>query len=202
MPLQYGYLHGTFGLPYGGYCIRPQSLEDVVLQADNEHKQMFCVIGRYSEVAEWLEHNQHMILNQSAMEATFTHELVVELYTQSSALSRAIWGLKGIDVQLIIRIARTWDRKRHDEGSQFHPLLKIIVPSGISMPEIREELDCAEPYKLRDATHNKSLLNTVLSRTASRNTSSSYPKRSSGPLSPPALPAYERREQLPPSYFD
>ncbi|KAJ2609197.1 hypothetical protein H4S08_004147 [Coemansia sp. RSA 1365] len=201
MQLQYGYLRGTFGLPYGGYCIRPQCLEDVVLQADNDHKQMFCVIGRYDEVIEWLDHNQHIVLNHSSMQATFTHELIVELYTHSSTLSRAIWGLKKLNVQLVIRIARTWDRN-NDLGSQFHPLLKIIVPSGISLPEIRSELDCAQSDKLRDATHNKNLLNTVLSRTSSRGTSSTYPKRNSGTLSPSVLPAYERRDQLPPSYFD
>ncbi|KAJ2844946.1 hypothetical protein J3B02_004818, partial [Coemansia erecta] len=64
MGIQYGFLQGTFGLPYGGYCIRPQRLDDIVLNADSAQSQMFCVIGKYSEVMEWLENNDRMVANQ------------------------------------------------------------------------------------------------------------------------------------------
>ncbi|KAJ2305034.1 hypothetical protein IWW55_002141 [Coemansia sp. RSA 2706] len=200
MTLTYGYLRGTFGLPYGGYCIRPQSLPEIVLHASNENQRMFCVVGRYSEVTRWLEGSHVLVLNQSAMEATFTHELVVEVYTEYSALSRMIWGLDRLDVQLVIRIARTWDRQR-EVGSQFHPLLKLIVPSGISLDEIRRQLQTAVAGETVDATHNKELLNNVLSRVSTYDTVGSGCTGHSQ-MSPNSLPPYEYRRRLPPSYYD
>ncbi|KAJ2162827.1 hypothetical protein GGF46_000391 [Coemansia sp. RSA 552] len=174
MALRYGYLRGTFGMPYGGYCMRPTSLDRILLQADNDNQQMFCVVGRYREVADWLCRNDCAAVIQSSMRATFTHELVAEVYTKASALSRMIWGLDAIDVQLVVRIARTWDRRSSAEGAgdQFHPLLKLIATSGISLSEIRDELRKAVPGKMRDTTRDRKLLCAALARVSTRGSAS------------------------------
>ncbi|KAJ2828549.1 hypothetical protein IWW50_001328 [Coemansia erecta] len=201
MTLQYGYLHGTFGLPYGGYCIRPPSLTDIVLQASNEHRWMFCVIGRFHEVSSWLENRPEILVrNQSSMESTFTHELVAEVYTESSALSRMFWGLDNLDVKLIIRIARTWDRRRDSVGCQFHPLLKLIVPSGVALGEIRERLRDAVPGQVLDATRDKVLLNRALAQVSTHESGWSRNAECTR-MSLNTLPPYEYR-RVPPSYYD
>ncbi|KAJ2498291.1 hypothetical protein GGH96_004440 [Coemansia sp. RSA 1972] len=189
MSLQYGYLRGTFGLPYGGYCIRPSHLNAITLQSSNPHQQMFCILGSYHSVTSWLNNNPIAVLNEPSTQPTFTHELVVEVYTQSSYLSRMVWGLNALDVQLVVRIARVWDRGEN-KASQFHPLLKVIVPSGILLSEVCAKLQEAVPGQLLDATRDKELVDRTVARTTSRN---SHRAQSL------CLPPYEHR-QLPPSY--
>ncbi|KAJ2449670.1 hypothetical protein GGF42_004702 [Coemansia sp. RSA 2424] len=212
MSIHYGYLQGTFGLPYGGYCVRPPRLGDITLSADNEHLQMFCVLGRFSEVQEWLEEHHSMVCNECTVRRTFTHDLIVEVYSKASFLERLFKGQDGIDVQLVIRIARTWDRRKEGTDSgQFKPMLKAIVPSGITLPEIRDVLRRAVPGVVLDTTTNKALLNVVLSRVTTRcsasgpNPDDSFEQRRYLSLSPSPgqaglLPAYETLDELPPEY--
>ncbi|KAJ2485589.1 hypothetical protein EV174_001622, partial [Coemansia sp. RSA 2320] len=78
MSMHYGYLQGTFGMPYGGYCVRPPQLRDIELSAQNEHLRMFCIVGTFCEAMEWLEANDLMVSNLCTEQATFTHDLVAE----------------------------------------------------------------------------------------------------------------------------
>ncbi|KAJ2514618.1 hypothetical protein H4217_005663 [Coemansia sp. RSA 1939] len=178
MVLQYGFLQGTFGLPYGGYCVRPQRLSNIMLSADNPGISMFCVLGRYSDVLAWLdEKSNRTVASLCTTQGTFTHDLTVEVYNKSSTLVRLMRGKGAIDVQLVIRIARTWDHDAMDyksnpeDGSacrSFRPMLRVLVPSGVALSDISAELERAEPYTLLDATGDKSLLDTVLTRASTR----------------------------------
>ncbi|KAJ2850723.1 hypothetical protein IWW36_001692 [Coemansia brasiliensis] len=197
----YGYLRGTFGLPYGGYCIRPESVDEIVLQASNEHQRMFCIVGRYSDVQEWMEQHNSTVLNQSAMEATFTHELVVEVFSKSSPWTRMIWGLDSLDVQLVIRIARVWDRQSN-ASSQFHPLLKLVAPSGISLKEVCDQLHGMQPEQTKDITYDKELLNRALARVSTRGSADTYGSGSYARADSSGLPPYEYHRRLPPPYHD
>ncbi|KAJ2137507.1 hypothetical protein IW137_000268 [Coemansia sp. RSA 1287] len=188
MSLQYGYLRGTFGLPYGGYCIRPSHLHAIDLQPSNPHQQMFCILGPYHSVTSWLSHNPIPVLVEPPTQPTFTHELIVEVYTQSSYLSRMVWGLDSIYVQFVIRIGRVWDRGEN-KGSQFHPLLKMVAPSGVLLTEMCAKLKEAVPGQLLDATKDKELVDRAVARTASSDLHRVQT----------CLPPYEHR-QLPPSY--
>ncbi|KAJ2897181.1 hypothetical protein IWW38_001806, partial [Coemansia aciculifera] len=76
MSIHYGYLQGTFGMPYGGYCVRPPQLSDITLNADNEHLRMYCVLGRFGEVKRWLEEHNLMVCNECTVHDTFTHDLI------------------------------------------------------------------------------------------------------------------------------
>ncbi|KAJ1867956.1 hypothetical protein H4R99_003114 [Coemansia sp. RSA 1722] len=215
MGVQYGFLQGTFGLPYGGYCIRPQNLGDIVLNADSPQSQMFCVIGKYSEVMGWLENNDRMVSNQCTSHDTFTHDLTVEMYSKTSSLVRIIRGKRNIDVQLVIRIARTWDRKnvsKSSSSSQFKPMVKGIVPSGVTLAEIKCQFAEAPAGTLVDATVDKALLDVVLTRVSSRSsTIASNQQQQTQPIpgSPSSsfattvalLPVYEHTEELPPDYY-
>ncbi|KAJ2469703.1 hypothetical protein GGI03_000151 [Coemansia sp. RSA 2337] len=198
-------------MPYGGYCVRPPRLGDIMLSAENEHLRMFCVLGRFSQVTEWLEDNNLMVSNQCTVHDTFTHDLIVEVYSRASFLERLFMGQEGIEVQLVIRIARTWDRRK-DENSQFHPMLKAIVPSGITLPEIRDVLRRVEPGVVLDTTNNKDLLNVVLSRITTRcsamgpNPDDLFGREGHLSLTPPSprrrglLPAYDAPAEPPPEY--
>ncbi|KAJ2488800.1 hypothetical protein IWW37_004504 [Coemansia sp. RSA 2050] len=212
MSFHYGYLQGTFGMPYGGYCVKPPRLGDITLSAENEHLRMFCVLGRFSQVAEWLENNSLTVLNQCTVRDTFTHDLIVEVYSRASFLERLLMGQDEIEVQLVIRISRTWDRRK-DENSQFKPMLKALVPSGITLPEIRDVLRRAEPGVVLDTTKNKDLSNAALSRVMTRCSGmTSNPDDHFGRgghrclLSPSPrrggllLPAYEVSAEPPPEY--
>ncbi|KAJ2014802.1 hypothetical protein IWW57_005800 [Coemansia sp. S610] len=212
MSFHYGYLQGTFGLPYGGYCVKPPQLGDITLSAENEHLRMFCVLGRFSQVAEWLEDNNFMVLNQCTDSGTFTHDLVVEVYSRASFLERLLVGQGEIEVQLVIRISRTWDGRK-DENSQFKPMLKALVPSGITLPEIRDVLRRVEPGVVLDTTRDKDLFNAALSRVTTRcsamssNPDEHFDQGGHGCLLSPSpgrgglrLPAYEVSAELPPEY--
>ncbi|KAJ2825621.1 hypothetical protein GGI24_003110 [Coemansia furcata] len=198
MSVHYGYLQGTFGLPYGGYCVRPPRLGDITLSAENEHLRMFCVVGPFSQVNEWLEDNNLMVSNQCTVRDTFTHDLIIEVYSHASFLERLFMGQEGIEVQLVIRIARTWDRRK-DENSQFKPMLKAIVPSGITLPEIRDVLRRAEPGIVLDTTRDKDLLNVVLSRITTR-CSAMEPNPDYLIERGDLLPAYDVSTEPPPEY--
>ncbi|KAJ2397925.1 hypothetical protein GGI05_000381 [Coemansia sp. RSA 2603] len=204
MTIQYGFLQGTFGLPYGGYCVRPRRLGDIVLSADSAYLGMFCVIGKYSEVIEWLVLNDRMVANQCTAQDTYTHDLIIEIYSRASLLTRIVRGRNNIDVQLVIRISRTWDRDfRHAASSQFKPILKVVVPSGVTLSEIREQLESAVPGKLVDATCNKELLDIVLTRVSSRSSTINGRTNSENPRVQPEqtrLPVYEYNNDLPPKY--
>ncbi|KAJ2451021.1 hypothetical protein EV183_003880 [Coemansia sp. RSA 2336] len=193
--VKYGYLRGTFGLPYGGYCIRPETVDEVVLQASNEYRRMYCIVGKYSDVREWMAQHDSIVLNQSSMEATFTHELVIEVFTESSSWTRMIWGLDSLDVQLVIRIARVWDRQPN-ASSQFHPVLRLIAPSGISLREVCDQLASMQPEQTKDITSDKHVVGKALARVSTRNSAASC---GSGGHS---LPPYEYRRRLPPPYHD
>ncbi|KAJ1740946.1 hypothetical protein LPJ78_003904 [Coemansia sp. RSA 989] len=193
--ITYGYLRGTFGLPYGGYCIRPENVDEIVLQASNEYRRMFSILGKYSDVQKWMTRHRSTVLNQSSMEATFTHELVIEVFTESSSWTRMIWGLDSLNVQLVIRIARIWDRQSN-ASSQFHPVLKLIAPSGISLFEICEHLQSMQPEQTKDITSDKYVLNKTLARVSTRDSTYSCGSDSHG------LPPYECHRRLPPPYHN
>ncbi|KAJ1795565.1 hypothetical protein LPJ59_004271 [Coemansia sp. RSA 2399] len=201
MVLRYGFLQGTFGLPYGGYCVRPFRLNDIMLDADNPGLSMFCVLGKYCEVLEWLEGNDRMVANLCTTQDTFTHDLTVEVYDKASTLSRVLRGRGSIDVQLVIRIARTWDRDAMYRAPkagplrQFRPLLKVLVPSGVTLSEIKAELERAEPHTLLDDTRNKNLLDVVLTRVSTRGSVLSSDARA-------PLPSYQRSIEQPPRYTE
>ncbi|KAJ1724947.1 hypothetical protein LPJ61_005688 [Coemansia biformis] len=165
--LRYGYLRGTFGLPYGGYTIQEPHPIDVELDAANEHRQMFCVLGRFSAVTGWLDGNQHTITARQAAQATFTREIVAEVYTESSWIAQMLWGLGCLDVQLVIRIGRTWDRRPRDRSCQFFPVLKVIAPSEVVMDDIGALLRRAVPGQVLDAAREKDLVARTLSRAPS-----------------------------------
>ncbi|KAJ2722640.1 hypothetical protein GGI07_003167 [Coemansia sp. Benny D115] len=209
--LQYGFLQGTFGLPYGGYCVQPKVLNDIVLNADSPYLQMFCVIGKYSEVMRWLEGNDRMVANQCTSQDTFTHDLIVEVYTKAPKLVQLLRGKGNSTVQLVIRIARTWDRSsKSGRGTdQFKPMVKSIVPSGITLAEIFDELAGASPGDVVDATVNKALLDVVLSRVSTRTlATAAQQQQQQAPASPSGssrsgfLPVYEYSRELPPSYYE
>ncbi|KAJ2740670.1 hypothetical protein GGI20_005686, partial [Coemansia sp. BCRC 34301] len=125
------------------------------------------------------------------------------VYSKASFLERLFKGQDGIDVQLVIRIARTWDRRK-DTSSQFKPMLKAIVPSGISFPEIRDVLRRAVPGVVFDTTSNKVLVNVVLSRVTTRCSELGQRRYLSMSPSPERagllLPAYESSDEPPPEY--
>ncbi|KAJ2659770.1 hypothetical protein IWW48_003283 [Coemansia sp. RSA 1200] len=210
MVLQYGFLQGTFGLPYGGYCVRPQRLDNIILSADNPGISMFCVLGKYSDVLAWLDKNSNQtVVSLCTAQGTFTHDLTVEVYNKSSTLVRLMRGKGAIDVQLVIRIARTWDRdamdykSKQEDGSacrNFRPMLRVLVPSGVTLSDIRAELERAEPYTLLDATRDKNLLDTVLTRTSKKGDDCSGFFGETQEEAP--LPGYkESIEQSPPRYM-
>ncbi|KAJ1961865.1 hypothetical protein GGI12_003008 [Dipsacomyces acuminosporus] len=110
-----------------------------------------------------------------------------------------------MDVQLVMRILRTWDRQGVKQ-KEFKPVLKVIVPSGVTLPEIREELGRATPNVLLDATSNKELLDTVLSRVTSRNSAltrsqSVGSNSSSGSSGSQLPPPYESSSNAPPPAY-
>ncbi|KAJ2837659.1 hypothetical protein J3B01_001959 [Coemansia erecta] len=100
-----------------------------------------------------------------------------------------VWGLDSINVQFVIRIGRVWDRGEN-KGSQFHPLLKMVVPSGVLLTEMCAKLQEAVPGQLLDATKDKELVDRAVARTASSDLHR---------VQTLCLPPYEHR-QLPPSY--
>ncbi|KAJ2392389.1 hypothetical protein GGI23_005227 [Coemansia sp. RSA 2559] len=162
---------------------------------------MFCVLGKYSEVLGWLEGNDRMVANLCTTQDTFTHDLAVEVYDKASTLSRILRGRSNIDVQLVIRIARTWDRDAMNRTSkagplcQFRPLLKVLVPSGVTLSEIKAELERAEPHTLLDATRNKILLDVVLTRVSTRGSALSSDAQA-------PLPSYQCSIEQPPRYTE
>ncbi|KAI9500923.1 hypothetical protein GGI25_004844 [Coemansia spiralis] len=171
MITQYGFLQGTFGLPYGGYCIRPLHLNDILLSPNNPSLSMFCILGKYGEVLKWLCNNNRIVVSLCTTQDTFTHDLAVEVYNKSSTLARIIKGKRAVDVQLVIRIARTWDRGctlSSSPSCQFKPMVKILAPSGITLAEISSELNRAIPGSMLDVTRNKALLSMALSRVSTR----------------------------------
>ncbi|KAI7821308.1 hypothetical protein BX661DRAFT_68558 [Kickxella alabastrina] len=88
--LQYGFLQSTFSLPYGGYCVKPQNISSIILNSDSANASMFCVIGKYSTVINWLDHSSSMVAKQCTTQDTFTHDLAVEVYTRASPLMRFV----------------------------------------------------------------------------------------------------------------
>ncbi|KAJ1955440.1 hypothetical protein EC988_001883 [Linderina pennispora] len=221
MALKYGFLQGTFGLPYGGYCVQPRTLADILLDASNQHLSMFCVTGTYAEVLAWLSRQDDiMVANHHCTQDTYTHDLVVELYTHSSRLKRLFKGLSGTDVQLVIRIARTWDRRLNRTSQDFRPLVKIIVPAGITLKEISEKMRTSAPDSVVDATADKGLLSVVLERVSTRDSMQWREVRASmesrermevcdtrGSQESSSrvrflLPVYRRSEQPPPAYAE
>ncbi|KAJ1665206.1 hypothetical protein EV178_003384 [Coemansia sp. RSA 1646] len=161
---------------------------------------MFCVLGKYNEVLKWLQGNDRMVANLCTAQDTFTHDLTVEVYNKSSTLSRMLRGVKGIDAQLVIRIARVWDRDAMDQpgiagpSRQFKPMLRVLVPSGITLSEIKDELERAELHTLLDATRDKNLLDVVLTRVSTRGSAQS------GDIQAAPLPRYQRSIEQPPRY--
>lgn len=204
MALTYGYLQGTFGLPYGGYCVRPQHLDDILLNAGHKDLQMFCILGRMGEVQEWLKLNDRMVSNVCTTQDTFTHDLMVEIYSQDTWLTRLFKGGKlGMSVQLVIRIARTWDQGKAagSANSQFKPVARILVPAGVTLAEIGnivETMELVSGEEWVDATRNKPLLNKVLTRVSTRGEMIKEKEMQSGGIN--CLPKYEFRKVLPPTY--
>ncbi|KAJ1892412.1 hypothetical protein LPJ66_006357 [Kickxella alabastrina] len=118
----------------------------------------------------WLGRSSSMVANRCTAQDTFTHDLAVEVYMRESPLMRFVRGKNNINVQLVVRIARTWDGGCGVPGvsDQFKPFLKSIVPSGITLAEIAGELKRASPGLVTAATSNKTLLNVVLARVSSQ----------------------------------
>ncbi|KAJ2705423.1 hypothetical protein H4R19_005122 [Coemansia spiralis] len=186
MTLRYGYLRGTFGLPYGGYVMQEPRAADVVLDAGNEHRQMFCVIGRLGDALRWLEDNLHSVTVKEGAQATFTREVVAEVYTKSSWLTQLLWGVDAADAQVIIRIGRTWDRRPPGATTQFHPLRKAIALSGVALSEIGALLRRAVPEQTLDTVCDKA----------------KHPAAAGSSVTVNTLPLYCQRTHSPPAYVD
>ncbi|KAJ1939239.1 hypothetical protein GGF37_004478, partial [Kickxella alabastrina] len=76
--LKYGFLQGTFGLPYGGYIVRPAyGLRTTLTLTDSA--SMFSVFGTKQEIISYLRSMQTMVFTKMTAR-TYTSDIVVELY--------------------------------------------------------------------------------------------------------------------------
>ncbi|KAJ2553925.1 hypothetical protein EV175_002761 [Coemansia sp. RSA 1933] len=148
--LQYGFLQGTFGLPYGGYLVHPPptALDSTLVLSDSMN--MFSVLGTQTEIVQCLRHMHAMVFCKTTQH-TFASDVVVELYTKQRAQSPGTaWGVHAIPVlgrwldalftqqrQLVIRPGRTFT------PSDFRPLVRIRIPQGVKLSEIATVLESA-----------------------------------------------------------
>ncbi|KAJ2874581.1 hypothetical protein FB639_004085, partial [Coemansia asiatica] len=96
---------------------------------------------------------------------------------------------------------------------QFKPMIKGIVPSGVTLAEIKCQLTEAPAGVVVDATIDKVLLDVVLTRVSSRSSAISNhhqqqqqhtcttPGSPSTSITSALLPVYEHTEELPPDYY-
>ncbi|KAJ2659762.1 hypothetical protein IWW48_003275 [Coemansia sp. RSA 1200] len=150
--LQYGFLQGTFGLPYGGYLVQPPrgALRNRLVLS--ESMNMFGVLGTQTEIIQCLKHLHAMVFCKTNTQPTYTSDIVVELYTstQQAQAPGSGWAYHAIPMlgrwlqklftqqrQLVIRSGRTFT------PSDFKPLVRIRVPQGMTLSEIAGVLEAA-----------------------------------------------------------
>ncbi|KAJ2860325.1 hypothetical protein GGI22_002742 [Coemansia erecta] len=147
---QYGFLQGTFGLPYGGCLVHPprNALHSTLVLSDSMN--MFSVLGTQEEIVQCLRHMHAMVFCKT-MARTFAADIVVELYTKSQSQAPGSgWGYHAIPLlggwldalftrqrQLVIRSGRTFT------PSEFKPLVRIRIPQGLTLSEIAGVLESA-----------------------------------------------------------
>ncbi|KAJ2596574.1 hypothetical protein GGH99_007493 [Coemansia sp. RSA 1285] len=152
--LQYGFLQGTFGLPYGGYLVHPPrgALRNRLVLS--ESMSMFGVLGTQTEIIQCLKHLHPMVFCKTNTQPTYTSDIVVELYTSTQQSQPQApgsgWAYHAIPLfgrwlqtlftqqrQLVIRSGRTFT------PSDFKPLVRIRVPQGMTLSEIAGVLETA-----------------------------------------------------------
>ncbi|KAI9500913.1 hypothetical protein BX070DRAFT_236971 [Coemansia spiralis] len=176
---QYGFLRGTFGLPYGGYLVQPPhgALRNALVLS--ESMNMFSVLGTQREIIEFLRHMRTMIFCK-VPSRSFTSEIVVEMYPRPAQHPLSSWCStipflgRWVDIvfsrqrQLVIRAGRSFT------PSDFKPLLRIHAPQGLMLCEIAAivESSASTPrsaYKngCVDLTRDKALNIKVMGRSRS-----------------------------------
>ncbi|KAJ1665196.1 hypothetical protein IW140_003538 [Coemansia sp. RSA 1813] len=146
--LQYGFLQGTFGLPYGGYLVQPPrgALGSTLVLSDSMN--MFSVLGTQTEIVQCL-HDMHAMVFCKTMARSFTSDIVVEMYTKPRSQAPGTgWGYHAIPFlghwfdslftqqrQLVIRSGRTF------MPSDLKPLVRIRIPQGVTLSEIAGVLE-------------------------------------------------------------
>ncbi|KAJ1719441.1 hypothetical protein LPJ53_005802 [Coemansia erecta] len=162
--LQYGFLQGTFGLPYGGYLVHPPGALPPTLNL-TQKMPMFGAIGRRDEICALLRSMHTMVFSQMAAR-TYTADIVIEVYpvNRSAAWRVPRWlDFAGANAprQLVIRAGRTF------VPADFDPLLSIRAPQGISMREIAEVLMQSWNRRTVDLTRDKALNISLMGRSRS-----------------------------------
>ncbi|KAJ2706317.1 hypothetical protein FB645_001712 [Coemansia sp. IMI 203386] len=192
---KYGFLQGTFGLPYGGYLVHPpHQLQSTLKLTDAVN--MFSVIGTQKEIIDYLKTMRTMVFtNMSAR--TYTSDIVVEVYrttTEASFLKR--WLDFSPERQLVIRAGRTFI------PSDFKPIVRIQAPQGLMMCEIASILEKPIKGSTINLTRDKDLNIRVMgrSRSASLLDLDDHTKYHLDDLD--SLPPYQRQSKdgLPPAY--
>lgn len=184
-PHVYGYLQGTFGLPYGGYLIQPPApLRQLVL---TEHRSMFSVIGSHREILQCLRHLRVPVFSQMRSRS-YTADLVIELYRHrmppiSSIMDAVRWLASPAQRQLVIRAGRTFVPR------EFKPLARIQVPQGLALDEMAGVLEDLRFRGTHDLTRNKAINISVMGRLAQEPTKDES-----------ELPKYQPTEHRPPAY--
>ncbi|KAJ1853425.1 hypothetical protein LPJ73_002651 [Coemansia sp. RSA 2703] len=160
--LQYGFLQGTFGLPYGGYLVRPPAALPSTLLL-TQKVPMFSVIGRRDEICALLRSMHTMVFSHMAAR-TYTADIVIEVYP----VDRTAWRMpRWLDFtsrtprQLVIRAGRTF------VPADFDPLLAVRAPQGISMREIADVLARCWDQRAVDLTRDKALNISLMGRSRS-----------------------------------
>ncbi|KAJ1735469.1 hypothetical protein LPJ61_000535 [Coemansia biformis] len=222
--LAYGFLQGTFGLPYGGYLVPPpRRLRSTLTLTDAA--PMFSAVGTRRQIIECLRTMPSMAFCKMAT-GTCTSDLLIELYRAMPALSlvdeycarrsaangllgrlallaaccwrRLIGRLFSQERQLVIRSAQP------SGPSDLKPLLRIRAPQGIMLSEIAALMDTVEDGAELDLTRDKA----VNIRVMGRSRAASLLAADNGLLDDdnddnPAflLPPYQRYQaDLPPAY--
>ncbi|KAJ1648040.1 hypothetical protein LPJ64_000657 [Coemansia asiatica] len=190
---KYGFLQGTFGLPYGGYLVHPpHKLQSTLILSDAV--SMFSVIGTKQEITSFLKTMRTMIFTHMSAR-TYTSDIVVELYrtTPETSIIKK-WIDFSTERQLVIRAGRTFT------PSDFKPILRIQAPQGLMMCEIASILEKPIKGSTINLTRDKALNIKVMGR--SRSASNLATKNSNHPDDLDFLPPYRKQSEdgLPPAY--
>ncbi|KAJ1957720.1 hypothetical protein EC988_000683, partial [Linderina pennispora] len=117
-PLRFGFLQGTFGLPYGGHLVQPEALPDTI--ALTPSMPMFACLGSARQIHGFLVQQTRTSLCTVNVPCG-SGGLVVEMYRDRSYDRLAGWWDMG-QRQVVVRAQRAFS------VSEFRPLLRVTVP--------------------------------------------------------------------------